>query len=166
MHEDAFQLVFAGDAQQGIEVLLVGVHAAIRDQPEEVELASAFARALHGLHDGRVFLEFAGRDGHVDARDVHLHDAAGADVQVAHFAVAHLAVGQADKMLRRANERVGKLAEQLVVRRLAGQGDGVVGGFGTNHSVRTGVSWSQPKRSRMPPRTANCPRFATRGTRS
>ena len=130
MHEDALQLVFARDAQQGIEMLLVRVDAAVRDQAEQMQLASAFARPLHGLHDGRVFLEFAGGDGHVDARDVHLHDAAGANVQMAHFAVAHLAVGQADKMFRRANERVGKLAQQLVVRGLAGQGDGVVGGFG------------------------------------
>ncbi len=66
---------------------------------------------------------------HVDARDVHLHDAPRADVQVAHFAVAHLSVGQADEMLRRADQRVGKLPQQLVVGGLARQRDGVVGGF-------------------------------------
>ena len=131
MHEDALQLVFAGDAEQGIEMLLVGVDAAVGDQAEEMKLASAFAGALHGLDDGRVLLEFAGGDGHVDAGDVHLHDAAGADVEVAHFAVAHLPVGQADEMLRRANQCVGELAEELVVGGLAGQGNGVVGGFGT-----------------------------------
>jgi broad specificity polyphosphatase/5'/3'-nucleotidase SurE len=75
------------------------------------------------------FLEFIGGDQGVDARDVHLHDAAGADVEVADFAVAHLAVGQADEVLAGADEGVGILAQQLVVGGLAGQSDGVVGGF-------------------------------------
>ncbi len=35
-----------------------------------------------------------------------------------------------------------------------------------NHSSRNGLGWSQPKMSRMPPRTAYWPRFSTRGTRS
>ena len=130
MHEDALHAIFARDAQQGIEVLLVRVHAAVRDQAEEMQLPSAFARALHGLHDGGVLRELAGGNLRVDARDVHLHNAPGADVQVAHFAVAHLPVGQADKVLRGANQRVGKLAQQLVVGGLAGQRNGVVGGFG------------------------------------
>ena len=111
-------------------MLLVGVNAAVGDQAEEMQLASALARALHGLHDGRILGEFAGGDLRVDAGDVHLHDAAGADVEVADFAVAHLAVGQADEVLRGANQGVGKLAQQLVVGGLAGQRDGVVGGFG------------------------------------
>ena len=46
------------------------------------------------------FLKLAGRDRRVNARDVHLHNAPGADVQVAHFAVAHLPVGQAHKVIQ------------------------------------------------------------------
>ena len=38
----------------------------------------------------------AAGDSLIDARDIHVHDAAGADIQVAHFAVAHLPFGQAD----------------------------------------------------------------------
>jgi hypothetical protein len=76
------------------------------------------------------FLEFAGGNLGVNAGDVHLHDASGADVEVADFAVAHLSVGQSDEMLAGADEGIGKLAQQLVVGGLAGQGDGVVGGFG------------------------------------
>ena len=67
------------------------------------------------LHDGWILLEFAGSDLRVDARDVHLHDAACADVQVAHFAVAHLPVGQSDEVVGGLNQRVGILAQQLVV---------------------------------------------------
>ena len=74
-------------------------------------------------------MELVGGDQRVDARDVHLHNAACADVQVADFAVAHLPVGQADEVLGGADERVGKLAQQLVVGGLSGQRDGVVGGF-------------------------------------
>ena len=130
MHEDALQAVFARGAQQRVEMLLVRVNAAVGDQAEEMQLPSALARALHGLHDGGILLELARGDQRVDARDVHLHNAARADVQVADFAVAHLPVGQADKMLRGADQRVGKLAQQLVVGGLAGQRNGVVGGFG------------------------------------
>ena len=56
------QAVFACRAQERVEVFLVRVNAAIGDQAEEMQLAAAFARALHGLHDGGVFLKFAGGD--------------------------------------------------------------------------------------------------------
>ena len=59
-----------------------------------------------------------------------MDDAAGADVQVADFAVAHLAVGQADEVPAGLNQRVGILAQQAVVGGLAGQGDGVGLGLG------------------------------------
>ena len=54
-------------------------------------------------------------------RDVHVDHAARADVQVADFAVAHLPVGQADEAAAGVDQRVGKLAQQLVVVGLAGQ---------------------------------------------
>ena len=74
--------------------------------------------------------ELAAGDGLVDARDVHLHDAAGAHIQVAHFAVAHLPVGQADGGTGSVDQRVGKFGEQAVVIGLAREGDGVAFGFG------------------------------------
>ena len=48
---------------------------------------------------------------------------------MADLAVAHLAVGQADKVLRGLDQRVGILAHQQVVGGLFGQRNGVVGGF-------------------------------------
>ena len=104
--------------------------AAVRNQAEEMQLPPGFARALHGLHNGRVLFELARGDRGVDAGDVHLHNAAGADVQVAHLAVAHLPVGQPHKVVAGLDERVGILAQQLVVVGLLGQRNGVVGGFG------------------------------------
>ena len=74
--------------------------------------------------------ELAVLDHQLDAGAVHVHDAAGADVEVADFAVAHLPVGQADEVAAGVNERVGILAQQAVVGRLAGERDGVGLGFG------------------------------------
>ncbi len=129
VHEDALQSVLARHAQQRVEMFLVRVHAAVGDKSEQMQLRAALARPLHGLHDRRLFRELPCGNQRVDARDVHLHNAAGADVQVADFAVAHLPVGQADKVIGGLDQRVGKLAQQLVVSGLAGQRNGVVGGF-------------------------------------
>ena len=62
--------------------------------------------------------------------DIHVDDAAGADVEVADFAVAHLPVGQADVRAAGLDERVGILAQQPVIGRLARERDGVGLGFG------------------------------------
>ena len=129
MHEHALDTRFLRGAQQRIEMFLVGVHAAVGDQAEEMQLPACFTRPLHGLHYRWILSEFARRNQRVDARDVHLHNAPGTDVQVAHFAVAHLPVGQADKVLRCANQRVGELAQELVVGRFARQSNGIVGCF-------------------------------------
>ena len=80
-------------------MLQLRVNAAVRTESEEMQLPPGFARPLHGQGDGRIFGELARGDLGVDAGDVHLHDAAGADVQVADLAVAHLPVGQADKVV-------------------------------------------------------------------
>ena len=75
-----------------------------------MELPLAFASALHGLGNGGIFLEFAGSDHRVDARDVHLHNAPCADVEVADFAVAHLPVGESDEVVGGLNQGVGIFA--------------------------------------------------------
>ncbi len=94
-------------------MLLVRVHAAVRHQPEQMQLPPALPRPLHRLHDRRVLLEFARRDQRIDARDVHLHNAPRADIQMTHFAVAHLPIRQPHKMFRRMNQRVGNSRSSL-----------------------------------------------------
>ena len=75
---------------------LVGVNAAIGEQAEQMQAASAGAGVFHGgEHDG-IGEELAVLDHELDARAVHVHDASGADVKVAHLAVAHLTVRQSD----------------------------------------------------------------------
>ena len=126
--ENARDFIFAGHAQQRVEMFDVRVDAAIAEEAEEVELAGA--AAFHGFEEQRLALEFAAGDELVDARDVHVHDASGADIQVADFAIAHLSFGQADGGAGSLNQRVGKFLEQAVVVRLAREGDGVALGFG------------------------------------
>ena len=84
----------------------VGVDAAVAEESEEVELAGA--AAFHGFEQQRLAREFAAGDELVNARDVHVHDASGADIQVAHFAIAHLSFGQTHGRAGRLNQRVGK----------------------------------------------------------
>ncbi len=104
-----------------------------------MQLASAFACLLHCLRNRRILFEPVRGNERIDARDVHLHNSPSADIQMAHFAVAHLPVGQADKMLRRANERVRKFAQQFVVSGLARYCNGIVGGFSSiTPSVKNG----------------------------
>jgi len=54
-------------------------------------------------------------DEEIDAGDVHVHDAAGADVEVADFAVAHLAFGEADGGAGGLDQGVGESAQEFVV---------------------------------------------------
>src|SRR5581483_1332114 len=95
MNESALDTIFLCHAQQRVKVVLVGVNAAIRNQSENVQPPVACARLLHRVEQHRVAEELAALDHHVNASNVHVHDASGADVQVTNFAVADLAFGQA-----------------------------------------------------------------------
>jgi hypothetical protein len=57
-----------------------------------VQSAIIFAGTLHSLCDGGKVGELIVGDEEVDAGDVHLHDAPGAEIEMADFAVAHLTV--------------------------------------------------------------------------
>ena len=102
--------------------------AAVTDEPDEMQLM--FAAARHRFEQQRLLEKCAARDELVDAGDVHLHDAAGANIQVAYFAVAHLPFGQADKGAGGVDQRVRKFLEQAIVMGLARKGDCVAFCFG------------------------------------
>src|ERR1700678_2742210 len=92
--------------------------------------ALALACMPHGCEQHGMREEFAILDHQVDARDVHMHDAPGANVEMADFAMAHLPLGQADEGPAGVNESVGILAQQPIVNRLARESDGVGFRFG------------------------------------
>ena len=56
----------------------------------------ALASADHSVEQEFVMKQRTGGDGMIDARDVHVHDAPGADIEVTDLAIAHLAFGQSD----------------------------------------------------------------------
>ena len=99
------------------------VHAALAGEPQQVQAARA--RVTHAVEQRRVAEEFARFDHPVDARHVHQHHAAGADVEVSHFAVAHLPFRQPDGGARGLDQRVGVVAQEAVIGGLSGGGDGV-----------------------------------------
>ena len=121
--EDALDAVLLGHLQQGEEVMDVGMDPAIADQPEQMELLGV--GALHRAQEQLVAEEFARGDGQVNAGDVHIDDAAGADVEMADFAVAHLPLGQADVGAGGVHEGVGEFFQQFIPGGLAGERDGV-----------------------------------------
>src|SRR5581483_105329 len=89
------------------------------------------ARVLHRRDKYGVREEIPVLDHQLDARAVHMHDAARPDVEMADLAVAHLSIRQADKLAAGMDERVGIFTEQAVVGGLARQGNGIGLGFST-----------------------------------
>jgi hypothetical protein len=104
------------------------MHPAVAAQAEDVQ--TSLGAVLHGPAQGRVFADIAAGDQLIDARDLHLDDAPGADIEMADLAVAHLPFGQADERPIGADERVRVLFPKAIEIGLAGHGDGVVGGIG------------------------------------
>ena len=91
----------------------------------------AGARVFHGSDQRRVGKEVAVLDHQVDAGDVHVNDASGADIQMPDLTVPHLSFGQTHKRPAGMNQRVGIFPQQAVVGGLARESDGVGFGFGS-----------------------------------
>ncbi len=107
------------------EVPVVGVDAARADEADQVEPPVGPGRARAGLEERRALEERAVGDGGVDARQVLQHGPPGAEVQVAHLRVAHLAGGQPDGVFRGAERGMGPVAPQRAPGRHVRGGDGV-----------------------------------------
>ena len=83
------------------------------------------AGIVHGFEQNRMLEEFAILDHQLNACAVHMDDAASADVEMANFAVTHLAVGQSDRRAAGLNQCIGVVAQEPIIHRLAGKGDGI-----------------------------------------
>src|SRR6266853_310605 len=86
---------------------------------------------LHGIEQHRMREEVAILNHQFNARDVHVHDAAGANVEVSDFAVTHLPLGQSDGGSARLNERVGIFTQETIIGWLVRHRDRIGLGFGT-----------------------------------
>ena len=109
-------------------MLDVRMDTAVAHQSEKVKLP--LPTAFHCFEQQRLTEEFAAGNHLIHAGDVHVNDTACAHVHMAHFAVAHLSLGQADEGARGVNERVREVLQQTVIVGLARQGDGVAFRFG------------------------------------
>src|SRR5215831_3001067 len=83
------------------------------------------SRRLHCVDEGGVGEEAAVFDGGIYSRDIHSYDTAGAYIQVADFAVTHLAVGQSYRVARALNQCMWILQKPFIQVRSACQRDGV-----------------------------------------
>ena len=105
------------------------MHAAGRDQADQMAGAAALFQLVDQIGERRRLLDLAVGDGVADARQVLHHHAAGADVEMADLGIAHLARRQADiacPTVRRKRVRAG--GPEPVEGRGLGLADGVVGG--------------------------------------
>ena len=125
MDENAIHAILLSHLQQRIKMCLLGVDTTVGNQAKQMQTATPGAGMLHRAEQRRIGEEFAVLDHVIDAGDIHVHDSPRANVEVPDFAVAHLAIGQTNVFAAGVNERVGIFAEQAVVGRLAGDGDGV-----------------------------------------
>ena len=91
---------------QRVEVVERAVDSAVGEQTHEVQRAAGRAHVLDARAQRRVRREACRRDRVVDDDDALRHDAAAADVDVADFAIAHHAFGQADGFAARFEQRV------------------------------------------------------------
>ncbi len=83
----------------------LGVNAAIAAQTQEMQ-AMTFG-FLHGVGERGIVEELTRTDEQVDARDIHIDDAAGAHVHMTYFAVAHLTFGQPDVRTGGVDQSIG-----------------------------------------------------------
>src|SRR5262245_31947919 len=109
--------------EQRLQVVDVGVHAAVRDEPQQVDVAALSERGPQR----RVLEERAVRDRAVDPLQVLVEDVAGADRQVPDLGVAHLARRQPYRLAGGLQRRVRVLAPEPVEHRRVGEVDRVAG---------------------------------------
>ena len=93
---------------------------------------SAFGNGfVDGGTEHSILLQLTVFDGFVDAGKTLIHHASGAEVHVADFGVAHLAVRQAHGFTGGLDQYVRILLQQAVPGRGIGVGNRIVGGFFT-----------------------------------
>jgi hypothetical protein len=99
------------------------VHAAIGEKPQEMQ--GVTTSGAHGGQEHRIFEERAIVDALIDAHDILVDDASRADVEMADFAVAHLAHWKPDPFLRGLDQRARVIAPEPVEHRSARETNGV-----------------------------------------
>ena len=79
----------------------------------------------HGVQQNRILEELAVSNHQIDARDVHVNHAPGANVQMSNLAVAHLPLREPDIGTGGVHQRIRIIAQQRIVSGFARGGDRV-----------------------------------------
>ncbi len=98
--------------RQGDDVILMGMHAARRQQAQQMGGTAAGFQSRDGLQQSRVLGQRAVFDRQIDTGQFLHDDAAGAQIHMADFRIAHLAGGQADRQARGSRKAWGKRASR------------------------------------------------------
>ena len=111
------------------QVLLVAVDPARRQQPQHVQSAAGSLRRSAGRAQLGIGEETAVLDRRIDAGEILVDDAAGAEIHVPHFGIAHLPVRKADMAAFGMDQGVRTLRPQPAPVRKIGQRQRVVRGI-------------------------------------
>jgi hypothetical protein len=114
------------DAHQCHDVILMAVHASRREQPHDMNGAIRCLRLGDQPRQLRKFCERTIRDRVVDSGQILYHHAASADVHVADFRIAHLAIRQTHRPPGRGKQVVRALGQHPLEIRRIGKRYGVV----------------------------------------
>ncbi len=115
-----------GHLDGGLHVVDMAVYTAVGKQSEHVHGAAGFCRLVDGFGEHGIVEEGAVLDGQADASQFLIDHAACPKIEVTHFGVAHLPVGQTDDAPAGVDQRVGVVVPQLVKNGGVGQRDGIV----------------------------------------
>ena len=89
-------LMNTGEIQQTIQMTAVAVNTARRYQTHQMQRFILLHTVIHYLLKSFVILQSVLTHGFIDSGQFLVHNSAGAHICVAYFAVAHLAIRQAN----------------------------------------------------------------------
>ena len=125
MYIDLLDTVPLRHFKKPVEVLFVAVHAARRNEAEEVQCAARLLRTHDGMEQRLVLEERTVGDRLRDARELLVDDASCADVRMPDLGVAHLPVRQADVLTRCLQLGMRVFCREAVQNGRLSNGDGV-----------------------------------------
>ncbi len=121
----------AAERDRGEQVLVERVNSACPNQSDHVQRAVVPTCLLDQLHERRNSKELARLDRLRNPHDILRDDAAGAEIQMAHFTVADLSLGKSDGQAGRFEQRARRALPQFVPRRRIAELDRVALAAGT-----------------------------------
>ncbi len=111
---DFLSTAFSGHFYHRHDVIFVAVYAASREQTHDVYRFAAIFCLVDRIGQHRVSEESTLFNFNIQTGKVLIHDAARAQVDVTHFGVAHLAIGQANFQARRINQGMRTFCPQRI----------------------------------------------------